>query len=206
MSEHLTDQNEALTRSPEVQQMLDTAIDRLLAESVKSAGAFDKNDPDQRVISNTIIARYGLRHAAVILATEIDGSQGAIDKVTSFYADLSLNRGSFFHSIDELQTAYWLTMNHRVSPAVAEKVLLAKIYACHLADADKLANQVLERNLRDDELLAMVDVYTHGASRSQDDRRHYLEVAASNGASQAILERIDRAFDDMDDRWAHDLM
>ncbi|MGD0284131.1 MAG: hypothetical protein ABSB12_00845 [Candidatus Saccharimonadales bacterium] len=206
ISEQLADQSEVVPRSPETQQIIDATIDRLLVESVRPASDFTKEDPDQRALANTTLARYGLRRAAVVLATEIDGTQHGIDHVASFYADLCLKRGPHFYGIDELQTAYTLAMNYEVSPEVAEKVLLAKIYACHLVDANDLANNVLGRNLRDDELLTMVDIYTHGASRSNDDRNYYLEIATGNGAGQVILQRINRAFDDMDERWQNDLL
>lgn len=206
MPEQLTEQSEALTRSPEVQQIIDTTIGRLLTESVKSADEFIRSDPDQRVIANTTIARYGLRRAAVIFATEIDGTQHGIDRVASFYAEYYLNQGPYFYTIVELQTAYTLAMNYEVSLAITERILLAKILACHLEDASELANNVLGRNLRDDELLTMVEKYTHGASRSEDDRKYYLEIAVANGASQMILQRINRAFDDMDERWRHNLL
>jgi hypothetical protein len=204
MSEQQPEPSELLARSPEEQIIIDTAIDLLLDKSVDFP-ALQDGRVNHNAIAQHTFEEAGLMRAVVTLAIELDGTQRGIDRVANFYLDRFLQSERIFPNIKELVLAHDLALSYGVSPDIGEKLVAAEIKVDFPEQASKIAEKVLGRNLTIDEILALVDKHTHGASRGGNDREQYVGIAERNSASPDVIRQIHRAFDDFDWRWSRDL-
>jgi hypothetical protein len=162
----------------------------LLDRSVNGARSFQDKD--------------GFRNAAAVLALELDGTRAGLDRVADFYSRRCVEAGRH-PSINELLTAHDLATGG-VSKEIGERILAAEIQIDYPSFADELAKDALNRGLTEDEILALVDVHTHGASRGMDDRDEYLALAKKNNASEETIRKIIGAFNCFDEEWESDIL
>jgi len=181
-------EQETKTHSPEEQAIIDRAIDLMLESSTEGLYTLDP----------------GFRSAAVTLAFDLDGTQRGVDRVADFYSRRCVE-DSPHPDPDELDIAHQMVMEG-VSREIGERVLATEIQIDRPLHAEILARRVFNRELTEDELLTLVNVHTHGASRGMTDRADYLELARKNNASKATIRKIQKAFNDFDVRWESELL
>jgi hypothetical protein len=194
---------ESMARTPEVQAVIDNAIDLMLVRSADPVAVepLSNGGINYRAIVETVRLRPGLQQAAITMALELDGTRSGVDRVANFYADRFIGKGISHPDIDELIVSHNLATTYGVSPEVGEKIIAAEIEVGFPDHASEIAANVIGRALTDDEVLALVDKQTHGASRDMDDRGRYLAIAQQNDVSSEAIAKINQAFDELDVSW-----
>lgn len=183
-----------VVRSPIEQAIIDRAIDVVAQQSV----ADETEHMD----------RQGLRQAALTLAAGLDGTVAGFDKLAKFYMDhAEESKGRFgLDSQHSFTFAFEIITNYPVSSEVAEGFIAQCLDDRYRGyRADKVATDIVGRNLTDSEVLALATKTARDLSSSgSGDRSRHLDLARRHGASIETEYSINALFDEKDRIWAND--
>lgn len=185
-----TPELEVRQRTPEEQVIIDRTVDAIVEYSITEEG------------SNPLTVD-GLRKAALLVVSKVDGSSYGFGRLASFYADHGAEspRSNF----DSLRFAASIAESFPVEAEVAERLVAQCVQQGEPYHAPAIARNALERNLTDEEVLELARCEaTNYGSRGSGDRERYLRLAQEHDVRFGIVMQINQLFDHKDHVWAND--
>lgn len=187
--EGLNPELETKIRTPEEQALIDRTVDVIAEHSIS------KEVRGQNMVK-------GLREAALLVASDIDGTAYGFSRLATFYGDYGALDN--FFSFEYLDFAAQIAENFPVEPEVAERLLAQCIQCDRPNHAQKLALEALGRTLTEEEILALVTKRAKdSAIKSSGEKERYLTLAKEHGASDDVLRIIDELFQQKELAWAN---
>lgn len=186
-----TPELEVQQRTPEEQAIIDRTVDAIVKYSITKEGR------NPRIVD-------GLRKAALLVVSEVDGTSYGFGRLASFYADHGAE--SPRSNYDSLRFAASIAESFPVEAEVAERLVAQCVQQGEPHHAPAIARNALERNLTDDEVLELArHEATNYGMKSSGDREHYLRLAEEHDVSYGVVIQINQLFDHKDYVWANDI-